>query len=150
MSRFMVLLSLVACGGQFGVSKTPLQRDFVLSGAHNGWVVIEYGVDGVSPSPVKDGREQIQIPPGGKIQVSTPYKAGVSNDRYRQANGTAIPTLSDDRLFRSDEHAATRATPFVCCGGTRTYEDVSAGQPQRIFEYFYAGKGPAGTPPTIP
>ena len=58
MSRFMVLLSLVACGSQFGASKTPLQRDFVLSGTHNGWVVIEYGVDGVGPSPVKDGRRR--------------------------------------------------------------------------------------------
>ena len=150
MKSITLLLSLCACLGPCGLERPSLERDFVLPTDYAGWVVIEYGVEGGHTPSSTDGRDQVPVPKSGKIQLTTPYKSGVLNDRYTRSNGTPIRTLSGEKLTRSEEHEATRSTPFVCCGGTRTYEDVSAGKPKRTFDYFYVGKGPAGDAPTIP
>jgi len=150
MSSFPLLLSLFACFGQSGSERGTNARDFVLPNGHEGWVVVEYGVDGAELPPSVDGRTSVRVSASGQVQISTPYASGIRDDRYRFADGSMAPTLSGERLSRSAEHAATRGTPFVCCGGTRTYEDISAGDPKRFFEYFYVGKGPAGDGPSIP
>jgi len=150
MSSFPFLLSLFACFGQSGSEQGTNARDFVLPNGHQGWVVIEHGVeDADTPSSV-DGRTMIRVLASGQVQLSTPYASGILDDRYRFADGSMAPTLSGERLSRTAEHAATRATPFICCGGTRTYENISIGAPKRFFEYFYVGKGPAGDSPSIP
>ena len=150
MTPFPLLFSLFACVGQCGLDGQTIQRDLVLPNDHAGWVVIEYGVDGGHTPSIIDGREQIPFPASGRLQLSTPYNSGVLDDRFRLERGDIIGTLSGDRLSRTEEHAVTRPIPFVCCGGTRTHKDVSAGIPQRVFDYFYVGTGPAGEPPAIP
>lgn len=150
MSLFTLLFSLFACIGQSGSERQAHARDFVLPNGHEGWVVVEYGVDGAGALPSVGGRTLIRVSPSGRVQISTPYANGKLDDRYRFANGSMAPTLSGERLSRSAEHAVTRATPFVCCGGTRTHENISAGDSKRWFEYFYVGKGPAGDSPSIP
>lgn len=149
MSSITLLLSLFACVGPWS-SEQNQARDFQLANGHEGWVVIEYGVDGAGTPPLVDGRPLIRVPLGGQTQISTPYVSGIRNDQYRFKDGSTAATLAGERLSRSAEHAATRTSPFVCCGGTRTHEDISAQSPKRFFEYFYVGKGPAGETPSIP
>lgn len=150
MSLFTLLFPLFACFGQSGSEKQAHARDFVLPNGHEGWVVVEYGVDGAGPLPPVEGRQLVVVSSSGQVQVSTPYTPAILDDRYRFADGSIAPTLSGERLSRSAEHAATRGTPFVCCGGTRSHQNISAGDPKRVFEYFYVGKGPAGDSPSIP
>jgi hypothetical protein len=150
MSLFTLLFTLFACIGESGSERRTNARDFVLPNGHEGWVVVEYGVDGAGALPSVGGRTLVRVSPSGQVQISTPYANGILDDRYRFADGSMAPTLSSQRLSRSAEHAATRATPFICCGGTRSHENISAGDPKRWFEYFYVGKGPAGDGPSIP
>lgn len=150
MSAFLVVLGLLGCLTQCGNERTALERTIVLPNDHDGWVVIEYGVDGALTPSAADGQTRVTVPATGRTQLSTPFQSGRTSDQYQLTNGTAMHTLTADRLSRGDEHDAVRPTPFVCCGGTRTVQDVSGGGAKRVFEYFYVGKGPAGETPTIP
>ncbi len=133
MSLFTLLFLLFACIGESGSERRTNARDFVLPNGHEGWVVVEYGVDGAGALPSVGGRTLVRVSPSGQVQISTPYANGILDDRYRFADGSMAPTLSIPRLSRSAEPAVTRATPFICSGGTLTHENFPAGAPKRWF-----------------
>ena len=144
------VLALTGCISQFGFTRTTDERVVVVPDELQGWVVIEYRSGDEDAPSTAVSEPPLRVPASGRVQVSTQFQGGPTADQYRRDNGTPIPTLDADRLSRGEEQEETRPVPFVCCGGVRTVHDVSGGGPERVFEYFYVGTGPAGAPPTLP
>ena len=124
------------------------KQDYSFPDDFSGWVFVEYGVNDAPKLEKIGGREQVQIPKNGVLQIPNPFVSSRLDHRYKTKSGTVLPDLSLERLSYDEEKQAIREKSFVCCGGTATI--TKQGHFQRTFSYFYVGKGPAKERPELP
>ena len=133
----------------FACNNTDIEKqDYSFPDDFSGWVFVEYGVKD-APALKKIGeREQVQIPKNGVLQIPNPFVSYRLDHRYNTRSGTILPDLSLEKLSYDEEKQVVREKAFVCCGGTTTIAEQE--RPQRMFSYFYVGKGPAKERPELP
>jgi hypothetical protein len=125
---------------------SPEPMTFVVPTDYEGWVVVELAIPGLDPAPLEAGVRVMRIDASGRAKTGSPLRAGKL--RYADAGGRSLSVLEDNGVGYDAAHAVTRAAPFACCrtNGTTQAEDA----PERTFERFYVGRGPAGEPPALP
>jgi Family of unknown function (DUF6843) len=132
------LLFALGCGGP------KVAWTWVVPDGFDGWVTVQWGVDGAPPLPAVDGRQVGTIPPDGRLATSSPFVAGILDQRVVTRSGQALPWLDQEtRCAGAECTDHTAATPFFCCGST--FVDNADGN-SRTWWTFYVGKGPAGIP----
>lgn len=124
------------------------KQDYSFPDDFSGWVFVEYGVKDAPMLEKVGEREQVQIPKNGVLQIPNPFVSYRIEHRYKTRSGTVLPDLSLEKLSYDEEKQAVREKVFVCCGGTATITEQ--GHSQRMFSYFYVGKGPAKERPELP
>ncbi|MEM7372130.1 MAG: hypothetical protein AAF587_26165 [Bacteroidota bacterium] len=93
LSRFekIILIAFVNCVivlvGFWLMDKKP-NRDFYLPKGHEGWISIRYQVTDAAEIPMRDGVQQIGIPPSGYLETSNLLTVGWRRDRYFWVDGT--------------------------------------------------------------
>ena len=111
-----------------------------------GWVVVEYGLASEPALSVAEGRTIVHVSSSGEVRTSTPQVVGRIDYRYfavaDDGSRRELLYLGPDE---QPEEQQVRDEPFVCCLHTGTRQDM--GSPERMFEGFYVGVGPAGDAP---
>ena len=135
----MLLAFAIGCG-------SPEPMTYVVPTDYEGWVGVEFAVPGLDPAPLEAGVRVLRIDASGHARTGSALRAGKLG--YADAGGRSLSVLEDDGVGYDAAHAVTRDAPFACC---RTNGTAQAGDaPERTFERFYVGRGPAGEPPALP
>ena len=101
---------------------------YLVPASYVGWVVIDYGVAGAAPLPVRAGAVECAIPASGRLQTASKPEFGMALDDWESVDGAGVRTP----MPGPDEHGGR-----VWRWSAGDFE--SPGKPDQYAEQFVAG-----------
>jgi hypothetical protein len=87
----IVTAAAVLAAMLFGVSllvrSSRMAQTHLVPDGYQGWVSVDYGVDGAPPLPVEDGHRVFRYDSRGKLETSSEYAEGWGIDDYFYVSG---------------------------------------------------------------
>ena len=92
----LIVLVVLACFWPWRGRRDP--NRYLVPDGYVGWVVIDYGVRGAAPVPLREGALELAIPATGRLQTSSKPEYGFAADEWELVNavGTRTPIEGSD------------------------------------------------------
>jgi len=143
----VMLVAVAGLAGCRGAAHVP-PTNYEIPQRFTGWVTVEFEIAEAPALPDDHGARLIRVPSGGVMRTSNRQVLGILDNHFYflDAAGARVPI--DEPAARPDaapdEAAKPHDRPVVLGFETGDIRDASG---HRVFERFYVGPGPAGTPP---